>query len=323
MVSRRLAVWSKAVALTGAVLLPRPLSGASESMTVIAASSSRPADCAQAPSLWRRATGRGAVSYCDLLLAASARLEEAPQKAQELAQRAARLEPGRPEPWVLIGRALVVRGRFAEAAQHFAKAEKRDSRALTSPIDLLAVARAEARTGAYASALERYRGLIPRIRFLAEHRQRQRALLEAALIAQLVSPRLSAEARAYATEARRQDALVYGDLSRAVLALILDREGRREEARALAREVDGPWTLAWLSNKEPDPRGRSGELTPVWPLAEREALRAVLLEPVDEALAQEAWSDYLAALGRDAPNHVIEHAQRRGGTPPEDDFDEN
>src|SRR5690606_6253502 len=126
MVSRRLAVWSKAVAFTGAVLLPRPLSGAGESMTVIAASSSRPADCRQAPYLWRRATGRGAVSYCDLLLAASARLEEAPQKAQEFAQRAARLEPGRPEPWVLIGRALVVRGRFAEAAQHFAKAEKRD-----------------------------------------------------------------------------------------------------------------------------------------------------------------------------------------------------
>lgn len=321
--SRRLAVWSKAVALTGAVLLPRPLSGASEPMTVIARSSSRPADCAQAPSLWRRATGSGAAPFCDLLLAASARLEGAPPRAQELAQRAARLEPTRPEPWALIGRALVLQGRFAEAAQHFAEAEQRHGRALASPIDLLAAARAEARTGAYASALERYRGLIPRIQFLAEHRQRQRALLEAALIAQLVSPGLSAEARAYATEVRREDALVYGDLSRAVLALILDREGRHEEARALAREVDGPWTLAWLSSKEPDPRGRSGELTPVWPLAEREALRAVLLEPMDETLAQEAWSDYFGALGRDAPNHVVEHARRRGGAPPEDDLDEN
>src|SRR5690606_31033143 len=85
-----------------------------------------------------------------------------------------------------------------------------------------------------------------------------------------------------------------------------------------------PWKLIWVSGKEPNPRGRSGELSPVWPPAEREALRAVLLEPMDAALAQEAWSDYLEALGREAPQHVIDHALRRGGAlrerePGEDD----
>lgn len=321
--SRRFVVRTACVALAGAVLLPRGSTAEEtrEPTTVIAASSSRPGDCAEAPSLWRRAVRSRGTAFCDLLLLAGARLGEAPVKAQAAAEQAARVAPARPEPWVLMGRALVLLGDFELAAQRFAEAEKRDSRALASPVDLLAAARADARTHAYASALARYRRLIPRARFLADHRERQRALLEAALVAQLVSPELSAEARAYATEVRRQDEIFYGDLSRAVLALVLDREGRHDEARSLARETDGPWLLSWLLSRESDPRGRRGELTPVWPPAEREALLAVLTEPVDEELGREAWRDYLRAAGRDAPAHVIDHARRRSGGLPDDEED--
>lgn len=282
-----------------------------EPLTVLAASSPRPTVCARAAELWRRVQRPALVGMCDLLLYGGVRLAEDAQAARSFAEQAQRLAPERAEPWVLLGRAELELGAFDEAERAFRRAEALSKQALGTPVELLSAARAAVHERQYASALERYRRLIPRVRLLTDRREQQRALLEAAMVAQLVSPPKLAEARAYASEARRQGELYYAELSRAVLALALDRQGHREEARAVAQEVGGPWAIDWLFQSEAKPRGRRGEIVPVWPLLERTALLAVLAQPVDAELARQSWEEYLEGAGEGVPPHLVEHARAR------------
>lgn len=298
----------------GAVTVASPARGepTTERLSVVAAASARPPSCAREGHIWHRVRAPRVARACDLQLRASARLGEDPRAARALAEEAAQLVPGHAAPVVLGARALLALGDFEGAARRFASAEKMDPAAMRTPLELLAGARAAAQTGAHGAALERYRRLVPRARMLADGRERQRALLEAAVAAQVASPELLGEARAYAVEVRREGSLYYADLARAVLALALDREGRHLEAVALAGELDGPWLLEWLFQRDPAPRGQSGELVPVWPPAEREALVALLTEPVDAELAAKAWAEYLRQATRaNAPRHLLDHARRR------------
>lgn len=285
---------------------------AGERLTVVAAGSARPLTCARSGRVWQRVGRPRAARACDLLLQGSARLAGDPRAALALAEEASELVPDRAAPRVLVARARLALGDFAEAARGFAAAEELDAGALRAPMDLLAAARAAASTGDFSTALRRYRRLVPRASLLADDAERQRALLEAALVAQAVSPELLGEARAYAAEVRRQGSLYYADLARAVLALALDREGRFPEAVAVAAELDGVGLLEWLFERDASPRGRPGEVVPVWPDVERDALVAVVAEPIDPSLAAQAWEEYLRRATRArAPRHLLDHARRR------------
>lgn len=300
----------------GALLVPLT-SRADEgprSLTVVAASSARPATCGAEGQLWFRTKHGAATQGCALLLRASARLAEDPAGARALAEQAARVVPTSPEPQVLLARACLALGDVEAATEHLAAARRSPRDALRAPLDLLAGARIYVHGKDYSEALALYRRLVPRLSLLADARERQRALLEAAVVAQWVSPDHLAEARAYAQEARRAGGLYFAELARGVLALSLSRQGREAEAREVAREVGGPWLLAWLFEREPAPRGRAYELTPVFPAAEREALLAILAEPVDGELAQQTWGEYARVARRsNAPPHLVEHARQRTG----------
>jgi hypothetical protein len=248
------------------------------------------------------------------LLRASARLAEDPAGARALAEQAARATPASAAPQVLLARACLALGDVDAATGHLAAAQRADADALRAPLELLAGARIGVHGKKYPEALALYRRLVPRLALLADERERQRALLEAAVVAQWVSPDHLAEARAYAQEARRAGGPYAAELARGVLALALSRQGREAEAREVAREVGGPWLVSWLFEREPRPLGRPGELTPVLPAAEREALLAILAEPADGELARQTWAAYVrAARESGAPAHLVEHARQRAG----------
>jgi tetratricopeptide (TPR) repeat protein len=307
---------------------PTPVRGASgtgeasraERLLSYASSSGRPAPCvgqgsAQA-SLWARARFPESSRLCAALLLGSARLTSEPKAARELGLEAVRIAGDRPEPWVLLGRSQQLLGEPAEAAAAFERALQLDARALDAPSVLLSAARADVRLGKSARALDRYRPLASRVSLLSDQREQQRALIEAAVVSQVVSKDNYAEARAYAAEARRAGALFFVDFARASMALALDRMGKSTEARAIAAEAGGPRTLSWLIDSEAEPKGRVGENRPVLPLGEEHALVAILAEPVDRELARAAWSEYVeqaeaAPESSPWPAHLLAHAKKR------------
>lgn len=305
-------VLGAAASATLSVGSPASAEPVGQRLTVVAAGSARPLSCAPGGRVWQRVAQPDAALACDLLLHASVRLSSDPRAALALAKKARALVPDQSAPRVLVARALLALGDFEAAARRFTAAEELDAGALRAPVELLAAARAAALTGAFPTALQRYRRLVPRASLLASEGERQRALLEAAVVAQAVSPELLGEARAYAVEVRRQGSLYYADLARAVLALALDREGRLPEAVAVAAELGGAGLLEWLFERDTNPRGLAGELAPIWPAVERDALVAVLAEPIDEELAAQAWGEYLRHATRvEAPRHLLDHARRR------------
>ncbi len=311
-----------ACAVLGAAVLvqntPVRAQGTNDRLVSYAAASTPATPCVRGgvrgAALWDKARYPEARRLCGLLLLGNARLRDEPEMARDLGLEAAELAPDRAEPWVLVARAQVLLGEPSLASTSFERALRLDAAALDAPNVLLAAARAEVQRGNSTRALEHYRRLAPRVSLLSDGRERQKALIEASLVAQVVSPESYPEARAYAVEARRSGALFFTEFSRAVLALALDRAGRSGEARALAAEAEGPWALRWLIEGEPEPRGRATELRPVLPPGEQEALVAILAEPVDRELARDAWSSYLERAKSAAtpyPPHLVEHAARR------------
>lgn len=291
-----------------------------ERLLSFASSSGRPAACVGQGSsqgtLWARARFPESSRLCAALLLGSARLTTEPKAARELGLEAVRIAGDRPEPWVLLGRAQLLLGEAGEAATAFERALQLDARALDPPTVLLSAARADVRIGKTTRALQRYRALASRVSLLSDQREQQRALIEAAVVAQVVSKDNYAEARAYAAEARRAGALFFVDFARASMALALDRMGKSAEARAIAAEAGGPRTLSWLIEGEAEPKGRVGENRPVLPPGEELALVAILAEPVDRELARAAWSDYVeraeaAPQSSPWPAHLLQHAKKR------------
>ncbi len=206
-------------------------------------------------------------------------------------------------------RALLALGKPKAAREKFEAALSRAAAALQSPASLHALARARVLTNEVGGALSTYRKLVPRAHLISSTREREKLLIEAALVAQVASPTGAAEARAYATEARRGGPVLLADFARGALALALDRSGHLAEARAVAREAEGPWALIWLLERVPKPRGRVDELRPVLPAGEEFALVATLAEPFDREIARDAWEEYIEALGEEGPRHLLEHAR--------------
>lgn len=289
----------------------------SSALATYAAASARPPLCAQSgagkAALWQKARFPQAAQLCSLLLLGSARLSGDPDAAREAALAAAKVAPERAEPFVLLGRAELLSGQPKRATEAFERGIALDARALDAPSALLAAARADVLVGADSRALERYRRLVSRVSLLSEQSQRQRALLEASIVAQRVPKADYAEARAYAAEARREGALFFVDLARAAMALALDRMGQGAEARVIAAESSGPRALAWLFSSEPAPRGRADEVRPLLPPGEEHALLAILAEPVDRELSRDEWQAYLEheKESGNVPEHLVLHAERR------------
>ncbi|HEY3501037.1 MAG TPA: hypothetical protein VGK73_40365 [Polyangiaceae bacterium] len=318
-------VWSAALAAALSARVELAAAGAS---------SPRPAACrppAQVLSstLWTRLRPPETDAFCRMLARGYARLESEPKEALELARAAGRLRPGDPGERLLEGRALLRVGRTAEAWQVLAPLL--GETALDDAPSLHDVARVALAAGDLDAAERAYRRLVPRVGLLGSGEARRIVYVEAASLLLARGARGIDEALGYLAEARAIPLSGDRDLVLSLTALAHSRAGRVEQARAAARETDGPWDLEnELSGAErarvaeaalsvaPDPAGSPEPLAlkrVVLLDGELHAAIAVLAEGRDAPLMRAHLRAFLASTAGKGP--WAEHARRllgeRGG----------
>jgi hypothetical protein len=217
-------------------------------LVAAAASGARPPACrAHAggtdPTLWSRARPPEVVLSCRLLARAVVRLKSEPKAALELARSAATFEPNALAAKLVEGRALFRLGQVAEAWVTLAPFVDEKAAPLDDAPSLFDVARTALAAGALVDAERAYRLLVPRAALLGSRQAERTAVIEAASLALARGPDGVEEALGYLESARSIPLAGDHDLVLALTALALDRAGRSEQARAAAREAEGPWDL--------------------------------------------------------------------------------
>lgn len=313
------------------VWLPAPLFelAPSAELAAAAASGARPAACRShsgqsEPTLWARARLPEVVVACRKLARAETRLATEPAAAAELAKAAsgtaATAESGR----LVAGRALFRLGHVQDAWKLLAPFVADDAPLLDDAPALFDVARTALAAGALDAAERAYRLLVPRAVLLGSLQAERVAVIEAASLALARGPNGIETALGYLETARAIPLAGDRDLVSALTALALDRAGRGEQARAAAREAEGPWDLE--SELTPAERSRvadaalnpTGELAPspapIGPArimlldGELHAAIAELALGRDEALRRAHWRAFLASAAGRGP--WAEHARR-------------
>lgn len=293
-------------------------------------SSPRPTECRasgpdRAYTFWDRARDPRLSRYCNLLAKGYARLENDAAAALKAAQSARELEPTRSAPRLLEARALVEQGRMAEAFQIFQQVVKHPSASELSPAGLYAYAVAAVGGGQSQLGLAAYRRVVPMASLLTGAGVTERVYVEAAVLVMRQGPTHLQEAVAYLNEARRRNAdLALRPFVLSALALALDRQGRHEEARGVAREAHGHTALLMdaaaparaaepgaggvaPAPAAPPPRVRLPRIDPV----ELSAMAAMLAAADDVELARQYWKDFLERAPADHP--WIAHARGKLG----------
>ncbi len=296
------------VVITFAQLATGSTTSATQALTAAAAASPRPSECRPArdagrlstETLWDRAREPALRRYCRFLALGYSRLARSPKSSIEGARRAEEAFPGRAAPAVLEGRAALGAGLAKKAYEAFSRARRLDRRSLEQPEALHDWAVAAAKTDHATEALAAYRALVPRAGLLDDRRRRQRVYVEAAARVMDLGARVDGadrgalldEAMGYLDEARRSGTTPgFEDVVLGALALVLDRRGRREEARGVAREAQGPWGLAGLA---PDGDRLPARVEmPVLPAGTFDAMVAVLAEVGDRDVARDRWRAFL------------------------------
>jgi tetratricopeptide (TPR) repeat protein len=268
-------------------------------LAAAAASGARPEACRphagrSDPTLWSRARPPEVVLSCRLLSRASARLEHTPAAALELARSAATFAPNARAAALVEGRALFRLGRVPEAWKLLAPFVEEKTAPLDDAPSLFDVARTALAAGALEEAARAYRLLVPRAGLLGSRQAERTAVIEAASLALARGPQSLDEALGYLETARAIPLAGDHDLVLALTALALDRRGQSEQARAAAREAEGPWDLeSELSQAE---RSRvaeaalspNGDLTPS-PAAVAPSRIMLVDGELHAAIAELAW----------------------------------
>lgn len=322
--SKTLVGWLSVGALAFASLAhASETSSAAHVLQAASGSSPRPSECRtsgvdRAHTFWDRARDPRLGKYCDLLAKGYARLEGDPAEALAAATRATALEPTRSAPRLLLARALVLQGRMPEAFQAFQQALQQPGSPELSPAGLHAYAMAAVGSGEVERGLAAYRRLVPMASLLTAAGASERVYVETAVLVMQREPLQLQESVAYLNEARRQNAsLALRPFVLSALALALDRQGRHEEARGVAREAHGHAGLL-LGQSEAMPSGGTlGVATPgsgtlrvplprVDPV-ELLAMTAMLTAIDDPELAKQYWRDFIE---RAPPSHPwLAHAR--------------
>ena len=268
-----------------------------------AASTAR-VDCAagrERTTVWDRARAPEVMRYCDFLAHAEARLPGEPRRAAESAEAAGNLLPGQVAPRILRARAALGMGQPKVALPLLEEALKLDPEALSRDARAqLAMAVSLRDTGATARAVDAYRALVPRIDALPGE-ERGRARLDAALALTMATPPAMGEAVALLREGAEQGPAALQAVARAVLALVLERTGAREEANAQAEQARRGGAMTALGTPDRGPIGWSAEAL---------AVGAKLREASDPAGAASAWEAYAA---RAPQGPWAAQAQKRAG----------
>ncbi len=292
-----------------AILLAQQLSTAPIDLAAVAAASPRPQVCKASQvahrtglTLWERARSPEQQRFCAHLARGYAELAGAPATAIEAARQADRAWPERADPLVLEARAEYRLGRFPEAHAHFERAMRLDVSCLSDPAALHARARTAVAVGALAVASSAYRRLAPRVGLMNIGPGRRTALVEAAVLVMNDGPGALDEALGYLGEGRRQPRVAGAEgFLLGALALALDRQGRHQEARGVAAEAGGGWSLVErYPLPAPERQSAIPEAAVPWlPRAEIYAMVAALTEAEQPRLAAEYWRASLTVMDDD------------------------
>ena len=309
--------------LLSTILLAQQLASAPIDTAAVAASSPRPGACAAvwvAPrvefGIWERARSLDQLHFCSSLALGYASLRHRPEVALSAAKQAETHWPGKAAPLVLMARAQLSLGHFDAAEDAFERALLLDPHSLDAPSALRDRARAAVATGKLEVAAAAYRRLVPRVGLMPMGAARRTALIEAAVLAMHRGPKGLDEALGYLGEARRQPRVVGAEgYLLGALALVLDRQGRVQEARGVAVESGGSWGMATqtpLPSEGSPPQLTLSDAIPLLPLAERYAMVAVLLEGASTEVARDYWEACRQTMGED--DVWREHAERKLST---------
>jgi tetratricopeptide (TPR) repeat protein len=302
------------------VLVLQQLAAAPVDVAAVAAASPRPAVCSPTRvasrvevTLWDRARSPAQQRYCAQLARGYAALTGTPTRAIEAARQAEQAWPGRAAPLVLQARAEVALGQFAAAHRRFEQAVSLDASCLAGPVALHDRARAALAVGDLSVAGRTYRKLVPQVGLMPGGAGRRSALIEAAVVAMHGGVGGLDEALGYLGEARRQPRVAGAEaFLLGALALVLDRQGRTQEARGVAAEAGGPWgVLRRVSSLEDDQvvAPRASQSIPLLPRSEADAIVALLSEADYPDMAADYWRACLDAMGDGDPWHA--HAARK------------
>ncbi|HTQ07056.1 MAG TPA: hypothetical protein VMI54_24530 [Polyangiaceae bacterium] len=302
-------------------------------LVAAAASGARPVACRPhaggEPTLWTRARPPEIVLACRELANAETRLGTEPAVALELAKAASATTETASAAKLVWGRALFRLGHVQEAWAVLAPFAAENAPPLDDAPALFDVARTALAAGALDAAERAYRLLVPRAVLLGSLQAERVAVVEAASLALARGPNGVETALGYLETARAIPLAGDRDIIFALTALALDRAGRSEQARAAAREAEGPWDLE--SELTPAERARvaeaaltpSGDLTPspapIGPSrimlldGELHAAIAMLALGRDEALRRAHWRAFLASgAGRGPWAEHARHALAKG-----------
>ena len=303
------------------MLVLQQLATAPVDVAAIAAASPRPKVCAAArgasrfePTLWDRARTPAQQRFCAFLARGYASLaSNAPRRAIELAEQAAQAWPRRAPALVLQARAEVALGEFTAAHEHFNGAVLLDASVVAGAPALHDRARAAVEAGELTVAIDAYRQLVPRVGLMPRGGGRRSALIEAAVVTMQEGDGALDEALGYLSEARRQPRVAGAEgFLLGALALVLDRQGRLQEARGVAVEAGGPWEVLRRVSPEaaqPAPIAGPSADVPLLPTTEAYAIVALLSEADYPDLAAEYWRACLDGMGERDPWR--DHAMRK------------
>jgi tetratricopeptide (TPR) repeat protein len=277
--------------------------------------------------LWTRARPPEVVIACRQLARAEVRLATQPAVALELAKSAGAVAATARAARLVEGRALFRLGRVAEAWALLAPFVAEPDAPLDDAPALFDVARTALAKGELDAAERAYRSLVPRASLLGSREAERVAVIEAASLALARGPNGLDEAVGYLETARAIPLAGDRDLILALTALALDRGGRSEQARAAARESEGPWDLESEMTQAERSRVAEAALNPTAELApapanlgrarimlvdgELHAAIAMLAVGRDEALRRVHWRAFLASAAGRGP--WAEHARRALG----------
>lgn len=262
--------------------------------------SARPSLCAppastassSSQSEWDMLREREIAELCVELGRARVRLAGDPLGVLTRARELARAWPGRPEPWVLQARALVLMGEYAEAWKAFAGARERgeELRAAHVARDYAVAARM---TGNDAAAVEAYQRLVPLAALWPDPLLEQRLLLEAAAAALTRGQAGMNEAIGHLAAVRPRATST--GLRTFVLGLDAFAAYRRGQAPPELEQASAAEVWRFVE------RVRSGATSRVWPVLphpELQAVASLLVERYSAAEAAELWSPYVEMLAR-------------------------
>lgn len=229
------------MSLLGLSLLPLSvaLSSPFQSLSNTAEASPRPSICRPAASafeseLWTRVASDRHRRFCGLLAQGYAKLQRAPAEAVAVAREASSLLPQQVEARVLLGRGLLRLGDVRGAEQALGEAVRAPGRPLGDLEALRELGVVLVETKQLGRAADVYRVLVPRIDFVQDRRLARIVHLEAAA-ALMASSEAGATQAGFTLSQARQAAPVPGlqDLTLALVALALDREGKGDHAGVL------------------------------------------------------------------------------------------